>query len=189
QTDLWDMSGNQVQGHRAWEYEYRFIAQANADYVYPFADTDGKFESGYQLYTYTEDGDYKIDMYNPAMKTFARHDDLYNKYVFRRDTHALYAMLSNTHSRFSYQLGLRGEYAYWRLGNNWEWARHTRHKFDLFPSAHLAFALENDAQIRLSYSRRITQPEVFYMEPYVVYVDYYTAQCGNPFILPEYTNS
>ncbi|KAA6306621.1 hypothetical protein EZS27_041719, partial [termite gut metagenome] len=98
-------------------------------------------------------------------------------------------MLSNTHSSFSYQLGLRGEYAYWRLENNWEWARHTRHKFDLFPSAHLAFALENDAQIRLSYSRRITQPEVFYMEPYVVYVDYYTAQCGNPFILPEYTNS
>ncbi|KAA6321388.1 hypothetical protein EZS27_028954, partial [termite gut metagenome] len=189
QTDLWDMSGNQVQGHRAWEYEYRFIAQANADYVYPFADTDGKFESGYQFYTYTEDGDYKIDMYNPATKTFARRDDLYNKYVFRRDTHALYAMLSNTHSSFSYQLGLRGEYAYWRLENNWEWARHTRHKFDLFPSAHLAFALENDAQIRLSYSRRITQPEVFYMEPYVVYVDYYTAQCGNPFILPEYTNS
>jgi outer membrane receptor protein involved in Fe transport len=27
------------------------------------------------------------------------------------------------------------------------------------------------------------------MEPYVVYVDYYTAQKGNPFIQPEYTNS
>jgi outer membrane receptor protein involved in Fe transport len=27
------------------------------------------------------------------------------------------------------------------------------------------------------------------MEPYVVYVDYYTAQCGNPKIRPEYTNS
>lgn len=27
------------------------------------------------------------------------------------------------------------------------------------------------------------------MEPYVVYVDYHTAQRGNPFIKPEYTNS
>ncbi|KAA6341945.1 hypothetical protein EZS27_010279 [termite gut metagenome] len=183
------MNGNQAQGHRAWEYEYRFTAQANADYVYPFADKEGKFESGYQFFTYTEDGDYKIDMYDAAAGDFLRHDDLYNQYVFRRDIHALYAMLSNTHSRFSYQLGLRGEYSYRKLGNNQEWARHSWHKFDLFPSVHLALALEEDAQIRLAYSRRITQPELFYMEPYVVYVDYYTAQCGNPFILPEYTNS
>jgi outer membrane receptor protein involved in Fe transport len=189
QTDLWDMNGNQAQGHRAWEYEYRFTAQANADYVYPFANKVGKFESGYQLFTYTEDGDYKIDVFNPETTAFVRRDDLYNKYLFRRDIHALYALLSNTHSRFSYQLGLRGEYAYWKLGNNREWARHTRHKFDLFPSTHFAFALDDDARIRFSYSRRITQPELFYMEPYVVYVDHYTAQCGNPFILPEYTNS
>jgi outer membrane receptor protein involved in Fe transport len=189
QTDLWDMSGNQEQGHRAWEYEYRFTAEATADYVYPFAEKEGKFESGYKLYTYTEDGDYKIDMYSPEAGAFLRHDDLYNKYLFRRDIHALYALLSNSYSRFEYQLGLRGEYSYWKLGNNREWARHTRNKFDLFPSLHIAYALDEDSRIRFAYSRRITQPELFYMEPYVVYVDYYTAQCGNPFIRPEYTNS
>ncbi|GHT65039.1 TonB-dependent receptor [Bacteroidia bacterium] len=189
QTDLWDMSGNQAQGHRAWEAEYRFTAQANADYVYPLANKEGKFESGYQFFTYTEDGDYTIDMYNPSAGAFTRRDDLYTQYLFRRDIHALYALLSNTYSRFSYQVGLRGEYAYWKLGSNREWAQHVRNKFDLFPSVHLAYSLDDDSRIRLAYSRRITQPELFYMEPYVVYVDYYTAQCGNPFILPEYTNS
>ena len=189
QTDLWDLSGAQMQGHRAWESEYRFTAQANVDYVRPLDDSEGKFESGYQFYSYTEDGSYTVDMYNNSAGRFVRRDDLYNKFLFRRDIHALYAMVSDKYSNLSYQAGLRGEYSYRKLGNNLAWAHHTKYKFDLFPSLHLALDLKNNAQMRLAYSRRITQPELFYMEPYVVYVDYYTAQRGNPFIKPEYTNS
>ena len=188
-TDLFDMSGNQAQGHRAWEYEYRFTAQGNLDYVLPLNDKTGKIEAGYYFFTYTEDGDYKVDFFNPAQNAFERRDDLYNKFVFRRDIHALYAMLSNTHSKFAYQLGLRGEFAHRKLENNEAWARHTRDKFDLFPSAHLTCTFDESNRLNLGYSRRITHPQLFYMEPYVVYVDYYTAQCGNPKIRPEYTNS
>ncbi len=188
-TDLWDMQGKQVQGHRAWEDEYRFTGQVNADYIYPFTNETGKFESGYQLFSYTEDGDYNIDMFDPAQDEFVHRDDLYNKYLFRRDIHALYVLVSDTYERFGYQLGLRGEYTYRKLGNNFEWAQHSRHRFDLFPSVHVSYALNDHSQIRAAYTRRITQPELFYMEPYVVYVDYNTAQMGNPFIKPEYTNS
>ena len=189
ETNLYDMAGSREQGHKAWEYEYRLTAQANLDYVLPLSKPDNKFETGYQFYTYTEDGDYKIDLFNPSIGAFERRDDLYNKYLFRRDIHALYTILSNTGPRFSYQLGLRGEYTYRKLGNNLEWAEHTWHKFGLFPSVHLALTLKNEGQTSIAYSRRITQPQLFYMEPYVVYVDYYTAQRGNPFIQPEYTNS
>ena len=189
QTDLWSLEGKQTQGHRAWEDEYRFTAQFNADYVYPFLNSTRKFESGYQFFTYTEDGDYTIDMFDDNINKFVRRDDLYNKYLFRRDIHAMYAMLSDKYSAFSYQLGLRGEYSYRKLGNNLEWAHHSKYKFDLFPSAHFSLDMKDNSQLRLSYARRITQPELFYMEPYVVYVDHYTAQRGNPFIKPEYTNS
>ncbi|MDR3308526.1 MAG: TonB-dependent receptor, partial [Tannerella sp.] len=189
QTDLWDMSGKQVDGHRAWEYEYRFEAQVNADYVYPMNNETGKFEAGYQLFTYTEDGDYKIDMYNKEESRFERRDELYNKYAFHRYIHALYAMFSDTYGSFSYQAGLRGEYNFRQLENNLEWAAFDRHIIDLFPSLHLAYALNESSQLRAAYTRRITQPELFYVEPYVVYVDYNTAQQGNPYIQPEYTNS
>ena len=189
ETNLYDLAGNREQGHKAWEYEYRFTAQADLNYILPLTKPEDKFEAGYKYYAYTEDGDYKIDMYDPSVGDFVRRDDLYNRYLFRRDIHALYAMLSNTRSRFSYQLGLRGEYTYRKLGNNLEWARHTWHKFGLFPSVHLGLTLDNGGQTFFAYSRRITQPQLFYMEPYVVYVDYYTAQRGNPFIQPEYTNS
>jgi outer membrane receptor protein involved in Fe transport len=188
-TDLFDMNGDRAQGHRAWEHEYRFTAQGNLDYVLPFQNKTGKFEAGYYFFTYTEDGDYKADFYNPTTNAFERRDDLYNKYVFRRDIHALYSMLSNTRSKFSYQVGLRGEFIHRKLDNNKAWARHVWDKFDLFPSAHLSYAFDGSSHLNLGYSRRITQPQLFYMEPYVVYVDYYTAQCGNPQIRPEYTNS
>jgi outer membrane receptor protein involved in Fe transport len=188
-TDLWDMQGNQVQGHRAWEHEYRFTGQINADYIYPFSSETGKFEAGYQLFTYTEDGDYNIDMFDPEQNIFVCRNDLYNKFLFRRDIHALYTMISNSYSRIGYQLGLRGEYTYRKLGNNFEWAQNVRRRFDLFPSVHLSYSLNDNAQLRAAYTRRITQPELFYMEPYVVYVDYNTAQKGNPHIKPEYTNS
>jgi outer membrane receptor protein involved in Fe transport len=188
-TDLFDMAGNRAQGHRAWEYEYRFTAQGNLDYVLPLNGKTGKFETGYYFFTYTEDGDYTVDFFNPASNVFERRDDLYNKYVFRRDIHALYAMLSNTHSKFSYQLGLRGEFTHRKLENNQAWARHTWDKFDLFPSAHISYSFGESSMLNMAYSRRITQPQLFYMEPYVVYVDHYTAQSGNPQIRPEYTNS
>jgi outer membrane receptor protein involved in Fe transport len=187
-TDLFDDAGNRAQGHRAWEYEYRMTAQGNLDYALPFSKT-GKFEAGYYFFTYTEDGDYKVDFYNPAQGVFERRDELYSQYVFRRDIHALYSMLSNTHSKFSYQIGLRGEFIHRKLESSEAWARHVWDKFDLFPSTHLSYAFDENSRLNLGYSRRITQPQLFYMEPYVVYVDYYTAQCGNPKIRPEYTNS
>ena len=189
ETNLFDTNGKREQGHKAWEYEYRFTSQANFDYVLPLASQDNKFEAGYQFYTYTEDGDYKIDLFDPAADKFIRRDDLYNRYVFRRDIHALYSLLSNAGKRFGYQLGLRGEYTYRKLENNLKWAEHRWHKFGLFPSVHLSLTFDNGGQTNFAYSRRITQPQLFYMEPYVVYVDYYTAQRGNPFIQPEYTNS
>ncbi|MDR1407259.1 MAG: TonB-dependent receptor family protein [Tannerella sp.] len=188
-TDLFNIDGTQAQGHRAWEDEYRLTAQGNLDYVRPLGDKTGKFEAGYYFFTYTEDGDYTIDFYNPANGAFERHDEMYNRFVFRRDIHALYAMLSATHARFSYQAGLRGELIHRKLENNREWARHTWNKFDLFPSAHITWTFDDNNRLNLGYSRRITQPQLFYMEPYIVYVDFYTAQCGNPQIRPEYTNS
>jgi outer membrane receptor protein involved in Fe transport len=189
ETNRYNMDGSQEQGHKAWEYEYRFTAQANLDYVLPLDEPENKFEAGYQFFTYTEDGDYRVDMFDPAAGRFTPRDSLYNRYLFRRDVHALYAMLSNSWRRFSYQLGLRGEYTYRHLGNSEEWAEHTWHRFGLFPSVHLALDVGNGGRTSLAWSRRITQPQLFYMEPYVVYVDYYTAQRGNPFIQPEYTNS
>lgn len=187
-TDLFHPDGSQAQGHRAWEDEYRFTAQGNLDYVRPFSDA-GKFEAGYYFFTYTEDGDYTVDFFNPSLNVFERRDDLYNKFLFRRDIHALYAILSNRHGKFSYQAGLRGEYWHRKLGNSEEWARHTWNELDLFPSVHLSYTLNKEGRINMAYSRRITHPQLFYMEPYIVYVDYYTAQRGNPLILPEYTNS
>ena len=188
QTDLFNKHGGREQGHKAWEDEFRWTSRGNLDYVYPFNDDD-KIQAGYQFYSYSENGDYNIDLYNPSLGEFVRRGDLYNRYLFRRDIHSLYAMWANTLSQFKYQLGLRGEYTYDILKNSEAWAEFVRHRFELFPTLHLAYVLPKEGRVSLAYSRRITRPSLFFMEPYVVYVDYYTAQQGNPAIRPEYINS
>ena len=188
QTDLFNMQGGREQGHKAWEDEIRWTSRGNLDYVNPFSD-DHRLSAGYQFYSYTEDGDYTIDLYSPSLGQFVRRDDLYNRYLFRRDIHSLYALWTNTLSKFQYQMGLRGELTYDVLENSEEWAEFARHRFELFPTVHLAYNLPKESRINVAYARRTTRPQLFYMEPYIVYVDYYTAQQGNPAIRPEYINS
>ena len=188
QTDLYNSSGGREQGHKAWEDEYRITSQGNLDYVYPLRE-DTKIEAGYQFYTYTEDGDYVVDLYNPAMGQFEQRDDLYNQYLFRRDIHSLYTMWAHSISKFRYQLGVRGEYTYDVMESTEKWAEHVHHRFEVFPTVHLAYVLPKESRVSLAYSRRTTRPQLYYMEPYIVYVDYYTAQKGNPNVRPEYINS
>ena len=188
QTDLYNMQGGREQGHKAWEDEYRVTSRGTLDYVNPFSDKN-KLEAGYHFNRYTENGDYTIDLYNPQTGRFERHDELYSRYMFLRDVHSLYAQWANTVSHFQYQLGLRNEYTYDIMTCSDASAEHLNRRFELFPTAHLAYILPKEGRIGLAYSRRTTRPALYFMEPYVVYVDYYTAQIGNPHIRPEYTNS
>ena len=188
QTDLYNSNGGREQGHKAWEDEYRITSQGNLDYVYPIMDGN-RIEAGYQFYSYTEDGDYTIDLYDPSEGRFVRRDDLYNRYLFRRDIHSLYTMWAYSIAKFKYQLGLRGEYTYDVMESSEKWAEHVHHRIELFPTAHLSFDLPKESRVSLAYSRRTTRPQLYYMEPYIVYVDYYTAQQGNPNVRPEYINS
>lgn len=188
QTDLFNMNGGREQGHKAWEDEYRVTSRGTLDYVYPFSDKN-KLDAGYHFNSYTEDGDYTIDLYNPQTGRFERRDDLYARYMFLRDVHSIYTQWANTTFRFQYQLGLRGEYTYDVMTSSEAWAEHLYRRFELFPTVHLAYVLPKEGRVSLAYSRRTTRPALYYMEPYVVYVDYYTAQIGNPAIRPEYTHS
>ena len=188
QTDLFNASGGREQGHKAWEDEFRWTSRGTLDYVYPISDKN-KIEAGYHFNSYSENGDYSIDLYNPQLGRFERRDDLYCKYLFLRDVHSLYSMWANSMSKFQYQLGLRGEYTYDVMESSEKWAEHVHRRFELFPTAHLAYVLPKEGSLRLAYSRRTTRPQLYFMEPYIVYVDYYTAQQGNPAVRPEYINS
>ena len=62
-------------------------------------------------------------------------------------------------------------------------------RFEIFPSVHIGYTLPYEQKLTFAYSYRTNRPELFYMEPYITYRDYYTAEIGNPDIRPEYIHS
>ncbi|MBQ7822902.1 MAG: TonB-dependent receptor [Bacteroidaceae bacterium] len=175
-------------GHRAYEDEYRGTIKANLDYVYPYSKT-GKLEAGYQYFMYCEDGDYSMEFWNPETHNFYWDDNIYNTFLFLRGVNSIYAIWGESYKAFDVQLGLRGEHTHQILDSSKEWADRTRNQFELFPSAHVAYNLPGEHRLSLGFSRRTSRPELYYMEPYITYRDYFTAEIGNPDIRPEYIYS
>lgn len=188
QSDLFDKNNIRQQGHRAYEDEFRWTTRGKIDYIYPYSQT-GKVEAGYQYFSYLEDGDYSMEFWNPEKQEFYWRDDIYNTFYFMHGINSLYAIWGENYKSFEVQLGLRGEHTHRVLRSSIEGSNRTYNKFELFPSAHLGYHFPNEHVVMASYSRRITRPELFFMEPYITYRDYYSAEIGNPDIRAEYINS
>ncbi len=188
QSDLFDQQDARQQGHRAWEDEHRWTVRGNLDYIRPYSET-GRIEAGYQYFSYLEDGDYSMQFWDPEKKEFYWREDIYNTFYFQRGTNSVYAIWANSLGHFDFQAGLRGEHAHTVLRSSRDWADRLKNDFDLFPSVHLGYSLPHEHHLMASYSRRINRPQLFFMEPYITYRDYYSAEIGNPDIKAEYIDS
>ena len=187
-NDLMSVEGIRQQGHRAYEAEHRETLRANLDYALPFGDA-AKLEAGYQYYSYLEDGDYKMEWWDPEKQVFYWRNDIYNTFYFQEGVNSIYAILSKTWGPFEAQAGVRGEHTHTVLRSSVEGADRTKNRFEFFPSVHLGYTFPGEHRLLASYSRRTTRPQLYYMEPYITYRDFYTAEIGNPDIRPEYINS
>lgn len=188
QSDLFDKSNQRKQGHRAWEDEKRWTVQANAAYNYPYSKT-GHLESGYQYHSYLEDGDYNMQFWDPVKNEFYWREDIYNTFYFQRGIHSVYLIGNDSYKAFDVQAGVRGEHTHQVLRSSIEGAKRTVNRFELFPSVHVGYTLPHEQKLTFAYSYRTNRPQLFYMEPYITYRDYYTAEIGNPDIRPEYIHS
>ncbi len=148
-----------------------------------------KFKAGYQYFSYSEDGDYSMQFWNPDTKEFFWRDDIYNTFYFQQGINSLYAIVGDSYRSFDFQVGLRGEHTHQVLRSSKDWANRLQKRFELFPSAHIGYNLTQNQKLLFAYSRRTTRPELYFMEPYITYKDYYTAEIGNPDIRPEYIHS
>ncbi|OAV75505.1 Outer membrane cobalamin receptor protein, SusC/RagA family [Bacteroidales bacterium Barb7] len=178
-------------GHRAYEDEHRWTVRGNVDYIFPYSTT-GRLEAGYQYYSYLEDGVYSMEFWKPEEKKFVfRTDDKIfdNFFYFQNGINSVYALVSDAYKSFNYQIGLRGEHTHRVLRSDVSASDRTYNNFHLFPSVHLGYNFPREQQLLVSYSRRITRPQLFYMEPYITYRDFYSAEIGNPDIRNEFINS
>lgn len=187
-NELIDQHGNMANGMCYYENEFRHTIRGKLDYVLPFGDR-GSLETGYQYSSYSEDGDNELEWLNSATGSFEKINEAYNTFLFKEQIHSVYAILSGTWNQLEVHAGVRGEYTYTRLNSSIPDASRQNKRIELFPSAHAGYSFTREQQIKFAYSYRTTRPQLWFMEPYVTYNDFYSAVIGNPDIRPEYIHS
>jgi len=116
----------------------------------------------------------------------------FNNFNYDEQIHAAYLTYGSKIDRLSIQAGLRGEYM-WKKSTNTVTGDvqviEPKTYFELFPSVYLTYALPNDNELQLNYSRRVNRPRGQQINPYRNYSDSTRITYGNPNLDPEFTSS
>lgn len=114
---------------------------------------------------------------------------LNNIFEYDLNVHAVFGTYNFTSGKFESQLGLRLEQVDTRLDQITDGTSFDRDYFRAYPTAHLNYAISKTDSLRSSYSRRIQRPSPQELNPYTIYIDPQNLRRGNPFLLPEVTDS
>ncbi|WP_432708876.1 TonB-dependent receptor domain-containing protein [Pedobacter sp.] len=167
------------------------------DYTLPFND-HSKFEAGYRSTFEKGDESQLSRRFNIISNNFVPDYDVSNKFELDESVHALYTNYQNRFTeRLGFQVGLRAEQA--ELQTNTislnpdipPASRETAGGLDyfrLYPSVFLTQKLGNedkDQQLQLSYTRRVSRPRGWQVNPFVNISDPLNIRQGNPNLRPE----
>lgn len=180
--------GEYIEKVSTYEEEDESDIRLQVDYTYPFNDK-GQFEAGLQSRMYSDNELLEFRDFDEDNDTWIINDDYTSETDFDRDIHAVYTTYSNTYGSFQYMAGLRGELTVREILNSNAESSSSLNRFDLFPTAHMSYALSSKTDLTASYSRRISRPSGRDLDPTPNYYDRYTIRYGNPDLKPEYTNS
>lgn len=188
ESNMFTLDGQRDEGTRGYEEEHHWDSDGSLSYNLQYRP-GGKLETGYQYITYSEHGGYTFKAWDKAAKEFIWDETQDIPFYYRRQTHSLFAMVTDRVGKLDFDAGLHAD----RVIDDVDIAvkdasRHNR-RTDLFPSAHLSYDAGKAGIFTLGYSRRVNRPGIWQLEPYITYEDYYTRKTGNPDILPEFSHS
>lgn len=159
-----------------------------SDYTHPLSKVS-KLEGGYKGTFRVNDNNFDSDTLNYTLNNYVTNDATQNHFKLNEYINAVYGMFSSSIGDFSYKFGLRVEQTNTKgeLLTNSESFK--QNYFDLFPSINLSQKIGTANQLQLSYSRRITRPNIWRMNPFVRKFSPRSIMVGNPELKPEYSDS
>jgi len=112
------------------------------------------------------------------------------KYQLQEDIEAAYASFNaNPDGKTELKAGLRYEHTNSNLGSDSLKNIVDRHYGNLFPSIYITRKLDDNNELSLAYSRRITRPTFNDMAPFTIFIDPTTFFAGNPALQPSLTDA
>ncbi|MCQ2232091.1 MAG: TonB-dependent receptor [Paludibacteraceae bacterium] len=160
-----------------------------SDYTQQITSTI-KLEAGVKASFATQGNQVTSERANYGSSAFVDEPALHNDFELRQNVYAAYVSYAQKFGKFGMQLGLRGELTdiAWDLFSADD---HSDKKpyGNLFPSAFFSYALNEKSELQLSYTRRISRPRRYWLNPYVNVSDPTNIYFGNPNLDPEISNS
>ncbi len=159
------------------------------DYVRPIA-AGLRLETGYKGSFAHFHTALDTRMFDSVSSSFLLDSSRTSDFTYQQDVNAGYGMLTGQQGKLQFQAGLRVEHASTQFH-----VASVNTPFDnsynsIFPSGLLAYSIDDETQVKLSYSARIRRPDdADQLDPIAHYADPLNLSRGNPFLKPEHTSS
>ena len=157
-----------------------------ADYVLPFAEKY-RFEAGYRLNITDLTTDYSVE--DRIGGNFVNNAQFTNALQYKEKVNAVYTQFGSKIDKFSYLVGLRFEDSNININQFTQAIFKNKSYSNLFPSAFLTYELGDFENISLSYSKRISRPRSWYINPFSSLSSNINIFRGNPDLDPSLTDS
>ncbi len=182
--------GSDVQfgGTRNTEIGPSNLRRFNLDYSNTF-ENGNKLELGTQFQFGRSDDLTHAFVYNPTSMNLEEIDSLSTTVDYFRNIFSGYGIFGGQKEKFSYQIGLRAEQTVRNVTINGQKTSTNIKRLDWFPSAHTSYQWSESLQLMANYSRRISRPRSWFLEPFFTWRDAYNIRQGNPDLLPQYIDS
>lgn len=172
--------------------EFRFsiaqsLTQLKADYARPMGDASTlqlgyEWERQHNRYGNSGAG-------GDGEQALAPLPSFTNRFVHDQSVNALYATFEHSMARLTTLAGLRLEQVRLELNQLTLGQRHSRAYFRAYPTLHLSYKLNDNEQLRASYSRRVQRPQGQDLNPFPEYRDPLNLRAGNPRLQPQQTDA
>lgn len=114
-----------------------------------------------------------------------------NHFLYDENIHSLYSSMGGENGRWQWQAGMRYEYTGYtanQLGNSVvKDSAFKRNYGNLFPSLFVTWQADSSHALTFRMGRRIDRPQFQNLNPFIITINKYTFEGGNPFIRPQYT--
>lgn len=186
QTQL-DAPGSAVQATRGTIPSRLHIFTAKLDYSRKFKQL--LWETG--LKTATTNTDNLAQYYYNDGSVWLDDLSRSNHFLYDENIHSAYSSIDVQQGKWRWQTGLRYEMTKYKanqLGNTVvKDSSFQKNYGSLFPTAFVSFNADSNNTFTIRFGRRIDRPQFQNLNPFLITINKYTFEGGNPFIRPQYT--
>ena len=163
------------------------IYSAKMDYLHPLKK-GAKFEAGVKTSFVKTDNNAVYDSINYGVRV--RDIGRSNHFIYEENVNAAYVNFSRPISKKVFgQLGLRVENTNTKGKQITTNQQFERNYTQLFPTAFVQYKINEKHTLGLNYGRRIERPDYEDLNPFILFLDRYTFQQGNPNLKPQFAHN